>query len=247
MSSVLVAYAMTKLSLPAAPAVLAGLAGAAAIGLLNGLLVVWLRIPSFIVTLGALMFWRGVVSVITQGFPIDVPASAVLEPFSHRFGNGLHASAFWFLGLALAFAFLLGRTPFGNWILASGGNERAARGLGVPVDRVRVTLFVLTAVTAGLVGVMQAGRFDSVDANRGEGLELEAIAAAVIGGARLNGGFGSVIGTALGCLMIGMIRNGLALAGVASYWYTAIIGLLVVLAVVVNQVAGRTRPRAGAA
>jgi simple sugar transport system permease protein len=245
MSSVLVAYAMTELGLPAVAAVVCGLAGAAAIGLLNGLLVVWLRIPSFIVTLGALMFWRGVVSVITQGFPIDVPDSAVLEPFSHRFANGFNASAFWFVGLAVVFAFLLGRAAFGNWILASGGNERAARGLGVPVDRVRVTLFVLTAVMAGLVGVMQAGRFGSVDANRGSGLELEAIAAAVIGGARLTGGFGSVIGTALGCLMIGMIRNGLALAGVASYWYTAIIGLLVVLAVVVNQVAGRTRPRAG--
>jgi len=245
LGSVLVAYAMTNLGLPAAPAILAGLAGAAAVGLLNGLLVVWLRIPSFIVTLGALMFWRGVVSVITHGFPIGVPDSVVLEPFSHRFANGLNASAFWFLALAVAFTFVLGRTGFGNWILASGGNERAARGLGVPVDRVRVTLFVLTAVCAGLVGVMQAGRFGSVDANRGQGLELEAIAAAVIGGARLNGGFGSVVGTALGCLMVGMIRNGLALAGVASYWYTAIIGLLVVLAVIVNQLAGRSRPKAG--
>jgi simple sugar transport system permease protein len=246
MSSVMVAYSITEWGVPVGPAIVAGLVGAACIGLVNGLLVVWLRIPSFIVTLGALMFWRGVVSVITQGFPIDVPSSSALEPFSHRFANVLNASAFWFVALALAFAFVLERSPFGNWILASGGNERAARGLGVPVDRVRVTLFMLTAVTAALVGVMQAGRFGSVDADRGQGLELEAIAAAVIGGARLNGGFGSVIGTALGCLMIGMIRNGLALAGVASYWYTAIIGLLVVLAVVVNQLAGRTRPKAGA-
>jgi simple sugar transport system permease protein len=247
MSSVLVAYAATNLGLPVPLAIIAGLAGAAAIGLLNGVLVATLRIPSFIVTLGALMFWRGVVSVITEGFPIDVPSSAVLEPFSHRFANGLNVSAFWFVLLMLVFAFLLGRSGFGNWVLAAGGNERAARGLGVPVDRVRITLFVLTALTAGLVGVIQAGRFQSVDANRGEGLELEAIAAAVIGGARLTGGYGSVIGTALGCLMVGMIRNGLALAGVASYWYTAIIGLLVVLAVVVNQAAGRTRPRTGGA
>jgi simple sugar transport system permease protein len=176
MSSVLVAYGMTKLSLPAAPAVLLGLLGAAGIGLLNGMLVATLRIPSFIVTLGALMFWRGVVAVITKGFPIEVPDSRLLEPFSHRFANGLNVSAFWFVALAAAFTFLLGRSGFGNWVLASGGNERAARGLGVPVDRVRVLLFVLTALAAGLVGVMQAGRFGSVDANRGQGLELEAIA-----------------------------------------------------------------------
>jgi simple sugar transport system permease protein len=246
-SSVVVAYVMVNADIPAVPAVAIGLVTAALVGLLNGVLVVGLRIPSFIVTLGALMFWRGVVSVITKGFPITVPETSVLEPFSHRFASGLNVSAFWFAALVLGLAFLLGRSGFGNWVLASGGNERAARGLGVPVDRVRILLFVLTAVSAGLVGIMQAGRFGSVDANRGEGLELEAIAAAVIGGARLTGGFGSVIGTALGCLMVGMIRNGLALAGVASYWYTAIIGLLVIVAVVVNQTAGRTRPRVGEA
>jgi simple sugar transport system permease protein len=117
----------------------------------------------------------------------------------------------------------------------------------VPVDRVRVLLFMGTAAAAGLVGVMQAGRFGSVDATRGQGLELEAIAAAVIGGTRLTGGYGSVVGAALGCLMVGMIRNGLALGGVASYWYTAIIGLLIVGAVVINKVAGRSSPAVAAA
>lgn len=241
-SSVLVPYSMVEYDVPAGLAVVLGLGIAVAIGALNGILVVTLRIPSFIVTLGALMFWRGIIAVITKGFPVPVPDSAVFEPFSHRFESGINASAFWFAALIVVMTLLLSKTTFGNHTLASGGNERAARGLGVPVDRVRVLLFMGTAAAAGLVGVMQAGRFGSVDATRGQGLELEAIAAAVIGGTRLTGGYGSVIGTALGCLMIGMIRNGLALGGVASYWYTAIIGLLIVGAVVINKVAGRSSP-----
>jgi simple sugar transport system permease protein len=246
-SSVLVPYAMVEYDVPAALAIVLGLTVAVAIGALNGMLVVTLRIPSFIVTLGALMFWRGAIAVITKGFPVPVPDSAVFEPFSHRFENGFNVSALWFAGLIVLLALLASKTTFGNWTLASGGDERAARGLGVPVDRVRVLLFMGTAAAAGLVGVMQAGRFGSVDATRGQGLELETIAAAVIGGSRLTGGYGSVVGTALGCLMIGMIRNGLALGGVASYWYTAIIGLLIIGAVVINKVAGRSSPAAVAA
>ncbi len=229
---------------PLALAIPAALLTAAGIGLINGLAVVTTRIPSFIVTLGGLMWWRGVLYVVTGGFPIDVPTqSPLFIPFSYRFPNGINVSAFWFLALLVLLTVVLQKTAFGNWIFASGGNERAARELGVPVDRVRVILFAVTASLAGLTGLIQVGRFNSVDANRGSGLELEAIAAAVIGGTRLSGGYGSVLGTVLGCLMVGMIRNGLVLAGVASYWYQALIGLLIVIAVTVNQWTGRTNPR----
>ncbi len=224
-------------------AIPAALLVAAAIGFVNGLLVITTRIPSFIVTLGGLLWWRGVLFVVTQGFPLDVPtASPLFQPFAGQLPNGINYSAFWLLGLFIVLTLVLERTGFGNWIFASGGNERAARHMGVPVDRVRLILFVLTATLAGLAGLIQVGRYNSVDANRGSGLELEAIAAAVIGGARLSGGYGSVLGTVLGCLMVGMIRNGLVLAGVASYWYQALIGLLIVAAVIVNQWTGRTNP-----
>jgi simple sugar transport system permease protein len=241
-SSVLVPWlALQGISL--ALAIPAALVAAAAIGFVNGLVVGATRIPSFIVTLGGLLWWRGVLFVVTQGFPLSVPTSSPLfEPFAGRLENGINYSAFWLLGLFVLLTVVLQRTGFGNWIFASGGNERAARQMGVPVDRVRQSLFVLTATLAGLAGLIQVGRYNSVDSNRGSGLELEAIAAAVIGGSRLSGGYGSVLGTVLGCLMVGMIRNGLVLAGVASYWYQALIGLLIVAAVVVNQWTGRTNP-----
>jgi simple sugar transport system permease protein len=242
-SSMIVPWLVVNHDVPIILAVLAGLGAALTIGFINGLVVITMRIPSFIVTLGALLFWRGVLQVITEGFPVVVPNSQVWDVFSYRFESGFNVSALWFAAMAVVLAYLLTTTKTGNWIFASGGNERAARGMGVPVDRLRLALFMLTAFSAGLAGLIQAGRFNSVDSLRGDGLELQAIAAAVIGGARLNGGYGSVIGTALGCLMIGMIKNGLALGGVASFWFQAIVGLLIVGAVIVNQVAGRTRPQ----
>ncbi len=243
-SSMIVPWLIINQGFPAFLAVLTGLGVAVSIGFLNGLVVITSRIPSFIVTLGALLFWRGVLQVITGGFPIVVPREEpVFKVFAYRFESGFTVSVLWFVALAAVLAAVLTMTRAGNWIFASGGNERAARSMGVPVDRVRLLLFMLTAGAAGLAGIVQLGRFSSVDALRGTGLELDAIAAAVIGGTRLNGGYGSVIGTALGCLMVGMIRNGLTLAGVESYWYNAIIGLLIVVAVIVNQLAGRTRPQ----
>lgn len=241
-SSVLVPYSIVNYGLPPELAILVALGVAALIGLLHGLIVVRVGIPSFIVTLGGLLFWRGMVAVITEGFPLSLPDSGgIFDFFGHRFSSGLNVSVFWFLVVGVVLSVLLTRTRWGNWIFASGGNERAARGMGVPVDRVRVALFMLTAGAAGLVGVIQIARFNVVDPARGTSLELEAIAAAVIGGARLTGGYGSVIGTALGCLMLGMIRNGLVLGGVAGYWYTTIIGALIVVAVLINQLAGRTK------
>lgn len=241
-SSLLVPW-LTVHGAPLGVSMIAALVAAAGIGLVNGLIVVTTRIPSFIVTLGGLMWWRGVLYVVTGGFPLDVPTqSPLFTPFSYRFSNGINVSAFWFLALFILLTVVLQKTGFGNWIFASGGNERAARELGVAVDRVRVILFVTTATLAGLTGLIQVGRFNSVDANRGSGLELEAIAAAVIGGSRLSGGYGSILGTLLGCLMVGMIRNGLVLAGVASYWYQALIGVLIVIAVIVNQWTGRVTP-----
>jgi simple sugar transport system permease protein len=241
-SSLLVPYTMVHYGVSAVVAILLALIAAALIGALQGVLVTRWRIPSFIVTLGGLLFWRSMLQVVTKGFPVSIPGNpGVLTVFSSQIGS-FNVSALWFLALALVLGALLTRTRLGNWIFASGGNERAARSMGVPVDRVRVLLFMLTASAAALVGIIQAARFTSVDTTRGEGLEFEAVAAVVIGGSHLTGGYGSIAGTVLGCLMIGMIRNGLVLAGVASYWYQGIIGLLLVGAVVINQLTGRSRP-----
>jgi len=241
-TSVLVPWLMIR-DVPASPAIVAALAAAAGIGLLNGAIVTKGKIQSFIVTLGGLFWWRGVLFAVTGGFPLPVDRTEpILQPFSARFSHGFHASLFWFIGLAVVLSLLLVRTQFGNWIFATGGNQQAARHRGVPVARVKTTLFVLTAFLAGLTGIIQMGRFSSVDSLRGTLLELEAVAAAVIGGSLLSGGYGSVVGTALGCVMLGMIRVGLVLAGVPGYWYRAFIGLLIVMVVLVNTRGGRLSP-----
>lgn len=216
---------------------------AALIGFINGVIVNRTQIPSFIVTLGGLFWWRGVLFAITKGFPINVPqGNLAFEAFSARLPFGFNVSLFWFLGLGLLLSVVLARTRFGNWVFATGGNVRAAEALGIPAKRVKLILFVIAALCAALAGVIQVGRFSGVDSLRGTGTELEAVAAAVIGGSRLSGGYGSVAGTAFGVLMLGIIQNGLVLAGIASYWYRAFIGLLIVVVVIVNQRAGRLSP-----
>jgi simple sugar transport system permease protein len=247
-SSVIAPYLILNYDMNAFLAVVFAVAVAISIGLINGMLVVGTRIPSFIVTLGTLLIWRSVLLRVTEGFPVAVDKDTfVFKLFSYRiedgFFRGYQVSVLWFLGVVVILSFLLLRTRFGNWIFASGGNERSARSMGVPVDRVWIILFVVTALCACLMGLIQVGRFNTVEATRGTGLELQAIAAAVVGGARLNGGYGSVLGAALGAAMIAMIQQGLVLSGIANYWLNFAVGLLIIIAVIANQKLGRSRPQ----
>jgi simple sugar transport system permease protein len=248
-SSVIAPYLMLNYDTNPLLAVLCAVGAAITIGLVNGFIVVTTRIPSFIVTLGTLLIWRSVLLRITQGFPVQVEKEeTIFKIFAYRidegFFRGYQVSVLWFIGVIVLLSFILLRTRFGNWIFAAGGNERAARSMGVPVDRVWIVLFVVTALCAALMGLIQVGRFNTVEALRGQGIELQAIAAAVIGGARLNGGYGSVLGAALGAAMIAMIQQGLILAGIASYWLNFAVGALIIGAVILNQVLGRSRPQA---
>lgn len=212
------------------------------IGTVHGLLVTRLGIHSLIITLGGLMFYRGVLLAITQGFPIRLKAP---DPFLRAFDFmflGIPGPFFWFIGLVAIFAFVLTSTRFGNWLFAAGGSAEAARGMGVPAEKVQVIAFALTSMMACLAGFVSVARFSSVDALRGQGMELEAVLAVVVGGASLNGGYGSIVGACLGVLIIGMIQQGLLLMGISAYWYQAGIGLLLIVAAVVNQ---RVRIRNG--
>jgi simple sugar transport system permease protein len=230
---------------PVSAAIPVALIVAILIGLLNGSIVNRTRIPSFIVTLGALFWWRGVLFAVTRGFPIRVDRDdTAFAFFSSRLSYGFSVSLFWFLAVILLLTFVLVRTRFGNWMFATGGNDRTAQQLGIPTKRVRLIGFALASFLAGLAGIIQVGRFSGVDSLRGSTVELEAVAAAVIGGSRLSGGYGSVIGAALGAIMLGVIQNGLVLAGIASYWYRAFVGLLIVVVVIVNHRTGRLAPPA---
>ncbi|HAF70560.1 MAG: Inner-membrane translocator [Acetothermia bacterium 64_32] len=221
--------------LPHIVGLLLALVAAAFIGLVNGLLVVRTGVPSFIITLGSMMLWRGVILAVTGGFPVRYWGdSGLLFALNGRFAEQLRMSAFWFLGVVVILAFILTRTRYGNWVFATGGGPQAARTLGIRIDRVKIINFMVSAVLAGLAGCIQFARFHSVDPTRGQGLELEAIAAAVIGGALMTGGYGSMIGAMLGALLVGMVRSGLVMAGAPSYWYQAFIGIVLIVASVVN-------------
>ena len=228
-------YAMSPLiAAPAAVAV------GAALGAINGFMVVRFRIHSFVVTLGTLLIWRGVLIALTGGFPITVAVPAEFKAImAGPLLYGFRMSMVWFFVIGALGTFLLSRTRFGNWVQALGQNPQAARNLGVPVDRVTVILFMIASSLAAVAGIVQVARFASVDALRGEGIELQAVAVTVIGGTLLSGGYGSVIGTVLGAITFGVIQVGLVLAGAPGHFFRTLTGLIVVAAVILNTSVAR--------
>jgi simple sugar transport system permease protein len=244
---------------PALLAALLGLGTGALLGLLNGLLLVWTGIPSFIITLGTMLLYRALCLTAIAGGSIlryadFSPADPVLAlpgtSFQVSFFSLLNGQVEWLAGnyrvsilwwflLVLLFSALLNRTRFGNALCAVGGNPEAARAQGVAVGRVRVQAFVLSGLLAALAGIVQVARLKSVDPLRGEGLELEVIAAVVIGGTLLSGGYGSVFGAAVGTALTGMLRTGLVLLGVPANIFRGAIGALMIGAVVINSLMRR--------
>lgn len=205
------------------------------IGVANGLVTLKTGIPSFITTLGMKMFWRGILLAVTGGFPIILSHKVgLLKYFGGAVLEDLRYSAIWFIALSIVFWLVLERTQYGNWTFATGGNIGAARALGVPVMRVKLVNFVLSSTLAGFAGLTTFGRFKIVDPTLGQEMELEAIAAAVIGGNLLTGGYGSILGSFIGAVMIGMVRSGLVLAGAPGYWYRAFIGVILIVAAIIN-------------
>jgi simple sugar transport system permease protein len=229
---------------PLWPAIGAAVALSLAIGFGNGLLVVRTGLPSFIVTLGTLFALRGLTIAVSRqltrrtqlGGLDQVPGyeTARLLFASELYGPFLVPIAWW-LGLAALATWILLRTRSGNWIFAAGGAPEAARKMGVPVARVKIALFMTTALAACLVAVSQAVRFTGTDALRGEQQEFRAIIAAVIGGTLLTGGYGSAVGAVLGALIFGMVQQGIVITGVDADWFQVFLGAMLVAAVLVNN------------
>ncbi len=203
------------------------------IGLVNGLFVTRLRIPSFLVTLGMLLVVRGIALYITDGFPQrtwSAKGSWLADLLVGDFYVGdfrIYMSLFWFLLAAVILGYILTLTRFGNWIQASGGNAGSARARGVPVNRTKVALFMLTAAMAALAGAISSIRTSAANPNSGTGYELEVIAMVVIGGTALTGGRGTIIGTVLGVLILRVMRNGIVLIGVPGLAYNIFIGAII--------------------
>ncbi|HLY00553.1 MAG TPA: ABC transporter permease [Roseiarcus sp.] len=206
---------------------------AALIGLVNGLFVTRLKIPSFLVTLGMLLVVRGTALFVTDGFPQRTWSAG--EQWLARVLVGdfyigpfrVYASTFWFIAAAILCGYVLTHSKFGNWIQATGGNAGAARARGVNIDRVKVSLFILTAVMSSFAGIISSIRTSAANPNSGTGYELEVIAMVVIGGTALTGGRGTIVGTVIGILILRVMRNGIVLIGVPGLAYNIFIGAII--------------------
>ena len=206
---------------------------AALIGLVNGLFVTRLKIPSFLVTLGMLLVVRGTALFVTDGFPQRTWSAGGQWLANLLVGDfyvgpfRIYASLFWFAAAAIVLGYVLTQSKYGNWIQATGGNAVAARARGVDVNGVKVALFILTAVMSAFAGVISSIRTSAANPNSGTGYELEVIAMVVIGGTALTGGRGTILGTALGILILRVMRNGIVLIGVPGLAYNIFIGAII--------------------
>lgn len=230
-------------------AVLIGLGAGVIAGLLNGLAVVLLGVPSFIVTLGSLSVFRGVALLISDGAPISLNSD---QPGVAEFGLlgqgrlfGIIPMQFlFFLFVAAVGVVLLSRSRLGFNTYAVGGNQEAARLVGINVKAVKVSAFVLSGLTAAIAGVLGLSFLSYVQGVTGTGLELTVISAVIIGGAALFGGSGTMWGTVIGVAFIGLLQNILNINGISSFWQTVITGLVIVAAVAADTWQRRRKTKA---
>jgi simple sugar transport system permease protein len=241
-AGMIIAISVSEYGWPLSVAVLVAFVVALAVGFLNGYLVIWTGLPSFIVTLAMLFALRG----LTIGFSrlltgrtqiglSDAISDSPLRPLFAGTLGSFSVSIVWWLLLAVLATWVLQRTVFGNWVFAAGGDPNAARNVGVPVNRVKVILFMCTALSAALLATIQVLDAGSADVLRGELLELQAIAASVIGGVLLTGGYGSVVGAVFGALIFGMVQQGIFFIGVSTDWFLVFVGVMLLIAVVFNN------------
>jgi ribose transport system permease protein len=218
--------------------IIGGIVVGGALGWINGFMITRFRLPPFVATLGMLSIARGLTRLWTGGFPITD-----LGPEFNYLGNGwlLRIPVPVWISAALVVIFLIvtRRTRFGRYLYAVGGNERAAKLSGLNVPRVKRTVYMLGGALAGVAGLLATARQNAADPKIGVGYELDSIAAVVIGGTSLSGGRGSILGTVLGCLIIGVLNNGLVLLGISPDWQLVVKGFVILAAVAIDQLGRR--------
>ena len=217
-------------------------------GFLNGLIVVRTGLPSFIITLGSLFIIRG----ITIGFSKILTGRTQLGGLETANGYNIMAFIFnndvqvggvafpisilWWIILGIIAFVFLNKTQIGNWIFATGASKETAELMGVPVYKVKISLFIVTAFCAWFIAMTQTTTYGGADVLRGEQKEFTAIIATVIGGTLLTGGYGSIIGTRIGALIFGMVRQGIIFAGADADWFQVYMGIMLIIAVLINGI-----------
>ncbi len=253
-SGLLLGYLATFQDVNIWPAMAIVLLFGLAIGFINGYVVVRTKLPSFIVTLATFFVLQGVNAALTLRLTDttaiqNIDAASGFESARRWFASDLTEYAFkakvlWWIGLTLVGAWLLAKSRFGNWIYSAGGDPVAARNIGVPVARTKITLFMMTSGTAALMGIITALELRSIQAKEGIGLEFIFIICAVVGGCLLTGGYGSVIGTFFGAAMLGMVQLGIIFAQWDSNWTFTFQGAILFAAVMLNTVIRNRAQRA---
>ncbi|WP_339903804.1 ribose ABC transporter permease [uncultured Cyclobacterium sp.] len=215
-------------------AVLAGLFVGGGLGFINGYAITKFKVPPFVATLAMLTMARGFTMLWTKGHPI----SGLGETFGFL-GTGWFLGIpmpVWISGIVVVTAIVLtGKTRFGRYIYAIGGNENASLLSGIPIAKVKIGVYALAGILAAVGGILVTARLDSAQPNAGFSYELDAIAAVVIGGTSLSGGRGTILGTVLGAIIIGVLNNGLILMSVSPFWQQVIKGLVILLAVIIDK------------
>lgn len=217
----------------------AGLGVGLVFGLCNGLLITFIGLPPFIATLGTLSIGRGLMYMITRGVPVTPETPEAFAILGQGYLGPVPVPVIIMVVLMLLFAVIMRRTRFGRHVYATGGNEHAARLSGVKVDRIKLSVYVLSSTIAALAGVIGFSRYLSAEPASGFGSELDVIAAAAIGGASLAGGAGSVTGAVIGAALVGVIANGVVLLNINTYAQQAITGGVILIAVSLDVLRSR--------
>jgi len=225
---------LLKAGIPIPLSILLGVALGALVGLINGLTIVRFKIPPLIVTLGMLYAARGLVLVFTKGAPVYP-----LPPLFNEIGQGGIAGIPYVIIIAAILGIvahiILTKTTYGRAVYATGGNEETARLSGINVDKIKLSVYMLTGMASTFTGMLMAGRLASAQANAGTGWELQVIAAVIIGGTSMFGGAGSILGTLLGAFFMNVVATGMILMRISAYWQDFVIGIIIVLAVGIDQ------------
>ncbi len=229
----MVAFTLADSGLPIGLTLCIAMACALLVGLINGYITQVYHLPSFITTLGMLFVVRSLTVSVSGGFPPPFAADAPTYLFSDFVGP-VRISMIWFFVIFAIAAFGLRNTNYGVWTYATGGQKEVAKSVGINTFRVKMTAFMMCSALAGFAGLLQVFRLRSPLPSLGEGLELQVIAAAVIGGVALTGGVGTVLGAVLGLLLLKVIENGLILVGIEANWFKFATGAIMILAVILH-------------
>lgn len=242
MSGTITVGLMVNGEMPVAAAIVIGLGLGTLLGMINGFVISRFGLPPFIVTLATMYIGQGIAYIYSGGRSLRITNEAFTKLGTTRLFDVIPISIVYMIFFILLFSIVLMKTRFGTNIYAMGGNREAARLSGIPIKRVEILVYTITGFMSAFAGIILAARMYSGQPSVGQGYELDAIAACVLGGISMAGGKGRISGTVFGAIVIGVVSNGLNLMGVISFWQLLVMGLIIMIAVIIDSMKGKKLP-----